>query len=214
MASGVSGTCLSRGLVKPGEPLERSNRSVDPDRAEAARRDVECVARAQRGDHEAFRELVERHRDRIYGLVLRIVRSRGDAEEVAQDAFVRAWRALPRFRGDAAFATWLHRIAVRLAADRAAMLGRRRGREAPLDDPGAVHESRDDPRPHDEAKHMEALMERLTVAQRAVVTLYYYQDRSVEDVARLLAMPENTVKTHLSRARAALRKGWMEAGGP
>jgi RNA polymerase sigma-70 factor (ECF subfamily) len=187
---------------------------VNPDRTEAARRDAECVARAQRGDHEAFRELVERHRDRIYGLVLRIVRRADDAEEVAQDAFVRAWRALPHFRGDAAFATWLHRIAVRLAADRAATLGRRRGREAPLDDAGAVvGESREDPRPHHDARRMETLMERLTVAQRAVVTLYYYQDRSVEDVARLLSMPENTVKTHLSRARGVLRKGWVEAEG-
>jgi RNA polymerase sigma-70 factor, ECF subfamily len=187
---------------------------VDPDRAEAARRDAECVARAQRGDHEAFRELVDRHRDRIYGLVLRIVRRTDDAEEVAQDAFVRAWRALPRFRGEAAFATWLHRIAVRLAADRAASLGRRGGRETSLEEPQAVRaEARDDPRPHDDAQRIEALMERLTVAQRAVVTLYYYQDRSVEDVARLLFMPENTVKTHLSRARAALRAGWMEAEG-
>ena len=198
--------------------MERSKTSTEAsasrDRGEAASQEAECVARARRGDTLAFRELVDRHRDRIYGLVLRMVRSAADAEEVAQDAFVRAWRALPRFRGEAAFATWLHRIAVRLAADRAASLGRRRGREAPLDDPRAVSaEAHEDPRPHDESARIEALMERLTLAQRAVVTLYYYQDRSVEDVARLLGMPENTVKTHLNRARGALRKGWVEAEG-
>jgi RNA polymerase sigma-70 factor (ECF subfamily) len=187
---------------------------VSADQAEAARREAEWVARAQRGDAEAFRELVERHRDRIYALVLRMVRSADDAEEVAQDAFVRAWRALPRFRGESAFATWLHRIAVRLAADRAALLGRRRGREATLDDPRvAGTEARESPKPHDESARIEALMERLSMAQRAVVTLYYYEDRSVEDVARLLGMPENTVKTHLSRARAALRAGWLESEG-
>jgi RNA polymerase sigma-70 factor (ECF subfamily) len=204
--------------VKPDDPLDRSNRpteaSASLDRAEDARQEAEWVARAQRGDTAAFRELVERHRDRIYGLVLRMVRSADDAEEVAQDAFVRAWRALPRFRGEAAFATWLHRIAARLAADRAASLGRRRGREAPLDDPRAVTAEAPEHRgSHVEAARIEALMERLTMAQRAVVTLYYYQDRSVEDVARLLGMPENTVKTHLSRARAALRTGWLESEG-
>ena len=198
--------------------MDRSNRSTEPsatpDREEAARQEAEWVARAQYGDTEAFRQLVERHRDRIYGLVLRMVRSADDAEEVAQDAFVRAWRALPRFRGEAAFATWLHRIAVRLAADRAASLGRRRGREAPLDDPRTITaEAPEERNPHDESARIDGLMERLTMAQRAVVTLYYYQDRSVEDVARLLGMPENTVKTHLSRARAALRKGWVEAEG-
>lgn len=196
--------------------MDRSNRSAEPsaDRAEAARRDAECVQRAQRGDTAAFRELVDRHRDRIYGLALRMLRSANDAEEVAQDAFVRAWRALPRFRGDAAFATWLYRITVRLTADRAALLGRRRGREAPLDDPrAAAAEAPEDRRPHDESARIDALMERLTMVQRAVVTLYYYQDRSVEDVARLLAMPENTVKTHLSRARGALRTGWLESEG-
>ena len=172
------------------------------------------IARAQSGDTAAFRELVERHQSRAYALALRILRSASDAEEVAQDAFVRAWRALPRFRGESAFATWLHRIAVRLAAARAALLGRRRGREATLDDPRVVGtEARENPKPHDESARIEALMERLSMAQRAVVTLYYYEDRSVEDVARLLGMPENTVKTHLSRARAALRAGWLESEG-
>ena len=78
--------------------------------------------------------LVERHQDRAFGLALRIVRSQVDAEDVAQEAFVRAWQALPRFRGDSTFGTWLHRIVARRALDRAVSLRDRQRREASLED--------------------------------------------------------------------------------
>jgi len=119
-------------ILKPGEPLDRSKpAAVDP--ATAAPGDETLVARARAGDAEAFRGLVDRYRDRVYGLALRIVRSTADAEEVAQDAFVRAWLALPRFRGAASFSTWIYRIAARCAFDRARTLKVRRGREAGIE---------------------------------------------------------------------------------
>ena len=178
----------------------------------AARRaeDRELVRRAQGGDEAAFRRLVERHGDRAHALALRILRSASDAEEVAQDAFVRAWRALPRFRGDSAFSSWLYRIVARRAFDRAAVLKGRRAREAdieraedvPVAAPALDQEARE------RARRLERLLAELAEVPRTVVTLYYFQDRSVEEVARTLRMPENTVKTHLSRARAALRIAW------
>jgi RNA polymerase sigma-70 factor (ECF subfamily) len=176
----------------------------------------EWVERAARGDEAAFRALVDRHRDRAFALALRIVRSRDDAAEVAQDAFVRAWRALPAFRGEAAFGTWLHRIVTRVAFDRARVLSRRRAREADLEAAGDIAggEGPPDPRQRSQAARLERLVAGLTEAQRTVVTLFYHQDRSVEDVAHILRMPENTVKTHLSRARAALRAAWLEDEGP
>src|ERR1041385_6411350 len=78
------------------------------------------VARARAGDEAAYQALVEAHQDRVYGVAVRIVGRPEDAEEVAQDAFLRAWRALPEFRGESAFGTWLHRITSRLAIDRRA----------------------------------------------------------------------------------------------
>src|SRR5205814_1896350 len=105
-----------------------SSRGVKAPELEAERERI-WIERARTGDAEAFAALVERHRDRAYGLALRIVRSERDAEEVAQDAFVRVWRALPRFRGDSAFSTWLHRIVARQALDRAAQLRSRRSKE-------------------------------------------------------------------------------------
>src|SRR5438552_9818114 len=155
------------------------------------------IARAQAGDSGAFRELVERHEARAYALALRILRSASDAEEVAQDAFVRVWTALPAFRGESSFATWLYRIVARRAFDRAQVLKHRRERER-ADDKLPEHAA---PVGADEDSLRAALLQRLvaalTPAQRAAVTLFYYEGRSVEQVAVVLGMPENTVKTHL-----------------
>ena len=170
------------------------------------------IARAQSGDTAAFRALVERHQARAHALALRILRSPSDAEEVAQDAFVRVWTALPGFRGESTFATWLHRIVARRAFDRVQVLRNRHARERPdvgLPEPAAPAADEDTLR----AAKLQELIAGLTAAQRAAVTLYYYEGRSVEDVAHVLGMPENTVKTHLLRARAALRAAWTHALG-
>jgi RNA polymerase sigma-70 factor (ECF subfamily) len=184
-----------------------------PERSE----EQEWIARARAGDAEAFRKLVERHGDRAYGLAFRMLGVASEAEEAAQDAFVRAWRALPHFRGESSFSTWLHRIVVRRALDRQAALKTRRAREAPMDEadlagPAATA-------PGDAARHgdlhrkLDRLMGSLSEMQRAVVLLYYYEDHSVEEVARMLELPEGSVKTHLHRARARLRAAWQAEEG-
>ena len=163
------------------------------------------VERARGGDAEAFRELVERYQDRVYALARRMVGDREEAEEVAQDAFLRAWRALPRFRGEARFSTWLYRITHRRACDAAASLRSRGRRERDLETAGAIA----DPAPAagpSGGEALERLVASLPEAQRAAITLFYYQDRSLGEVARILDLPEGTVKTHLHRARAALRR--------
>ncbi|HEU4724788.1 MAG TPA: sigma-70 family RNA polymerase sigma factor [Candidatus Eisenbacteria bacterium] len=182
----------------------------------------ELLARCRAGESAAFAVLVERYRDRAYGLAVRIVRSAPDAEEVAQDAFVSAWRSLGAFRGDAAFATWLYRIVWRKALDRVERLRTRGRREVAVDDPARVEAESALHSPGaagglgggaggvtaDDASRLERLLATLSELSRAVVTLYYYEDRSVSDVAAALGIPEGTVKTHLFRARAALRAGW------
>ena len=169
------------------------------------------VARAQRGDAEAFRWLVGKHQGRSFGLALRILRSATDAEDVVQEALVRAWQALPGFRGEAGFSTWLYRIVARQSFDRLEQLKRRRVREIDLDAIESLPASKStDSEAAWRSRRIEALVARLSPQQRAVVTLYYFEDRSVEQVAATLSLPENTVKTHLSRARAALRESWMQ----
>ena len=171
------------------------------------------IARAQSGDTTAFRELVERHQARAYALALRILRSAPDAEEVSQDAFVRVWTALPGFRGESSFATWLYRIVARRAFDRAQILKNRRAREQAeerLPEHAAPDAGDDDSL---RAAVLQRLVAGLTPAQRSVVTMFYYEGRSVEQVAAILNMPANTVKTHLLRARAALRMAWTPEAG-
>jgi RNA polymerase sigma-70 factor (ECF subfamily) len=170
------------------------------------------IEQARRGDGEAYRRLVERHQNRVYGLAYRVIGSAPEAEEAAQDAFLRAWRALPEFRGEARFSTWLHSIAVRCAYDASVRLRARRGREQSYEEmaemPGgeaAVAAATQAPDPEGGADLPARLLARLSDVQRAVVTLYYMEDRPVEEIARILGLPANTVKTHLHRARAALR---------
>lgn len=207
------------GLVKPEPPPDPSNPMMArtfPVHPEAARMSEErrLIARARAGDTGAFRELVDRHRARAYTLALRILRSASDAEEVAQDAFVRVWTALPGFRGESSFATWLYRIVARRAFDRAQVLRNRRAREQVGE---TLPETAASSAGEDEDALRSVLLQRLvaglTPAQRSAVTLFYYEGRSVVQVAEILGVPENTVKTHLLRARAALRAAWTDEVG-
>lgn len=164
------------------------------------------VARARGGDAGAFRELVERHQDRAFALARRLLRDEAEAEEVAQDAFLRAWSALPGFRAEASFGTWLHRIVYRRALDRIDALKARRRHESAA--PSWPEEGAPASAPFDGDERVRRLVDALPAAQRAAVTLFYFEDRSVQDAARVLGMHENTLKTHLHRARAALRAAW------
>jgi RNA polymerase sigma-70 factor (ECF subfamily) len=203
--------------LKPEAPLDPSNPRVSaiPADAEGPPRadDLELVAQCRGGSQRAFQALVERHHAAAYRVALRIVRSERDAEEVAQDAFVAAWAGIRDFRGDSAFTTWLYRIVVRRALDRAASLRSRRAREAPFADaePGRVEGiamvSGVEVAPA--SRRLESLLASLTEAQRTVIALFYYEDQPVREIARILSLPEGTVKTHLARARAALRDGWL-----
>jgi RNA polymerase sigma-70 factor (ECF subfamily) len=220
--------------LKPEAGLSRSDGAMEglrgppPRRAPAPGDEEALIARARGGDSAAFRALVGMYQDRAYGLALRILRSPADAEEVAQDAFVRAWRSLPQFRGDARFSTWLYRIVARRAFDASAKLRRRREREVELDaidrlgDGDATHAASEN-RPgigHDPLAAVEAAAPRealetmiasLPEMYRAVVTLHYFEDRSIAEIAGALDTPEGTVKTHLFRARAKLRELWLGA---
>jgi RNA polymerase sigma-70 factor (ECF subfamily) len=208
MASAID-ILLRSGAVVDERPITDSAKGA---RRYAAREDERVlVARAQARDESAFAILVERYQTQAYTLALRLLRSSADAEEVAQDAFVRAWRALPAFRGDAAFSTWLYRILWRRAMDQRAALAGRAAREVKgadieaasvVEDAGGLADNR----------FVERLLSALPEHQRVVVTLYYLHDRSVKEVASVLDMPEGTVKTHLHRARTTLRHAYLHGG--
>jgi RNA polymerase sigma-70 factor (ECF subfamily) len=173
----------------------------DPDR--------EWVLRARKGDAAAFRVLVDRYRHQALEVALRIVRSPEAAEETAQDAFIRAWKALDGFRHEARFSTWLYRIVTRCALDavrRARTRDRRETGIAPealaaIPDPARAPEGL-------RRRRLERILGELAPVPRAVVTLFYLRDLTVEEIAGILDLPQGTVKTHLHRSRAALRSAW------
>jgi RNA polymerase sigma-70 factor (ECF subfamily) len=159
--------------------------------------------------------LVDRYRDRVLSLALRITRDAEAGEEIAQDAFVRAWRALPHFRGESRFSTWLYSIAMRRALDERAAASRRRDREVHVDAEAlARFEAPAQKLPDSSLRaRVERLVGELPEMQRACITLFYAGDQSVDEIARVLDIPSGTVKTHLFRAREALRRKWDRESG-
>ncbi len=200
-------------------------RAVDAGRTDASRDDAPLVERARAGDRAAWDRLVREHLPRVWPVVYRIVRSREDAEDVAQETFLAAFRSLAEFRGDAAFSTWLHKIAVSRALnhlDRAAERLRRASRplEAPTagdptgDPDPAVERAAASSAPPSPFRALEAremlrrladCFRKLPPAWRAVVALRDAESRSYEDIAASLGIELGTVRSRLARARLALR---------
>lgn len=183
---------------------------VEPDDIEA------LVVRAREGDTEAFEVLVEVHQHEVFGLALRLVVDRELAADVSQEAFIRAWRALPNFRGDSSFSTWMHRITVNVAWT----LKKRKSRHAaqPLDEAGEVPDLRRqfDPESAGANTELRATLARalnsLNPAQRSVVVLKDVYGWSHNEVADALGITVTAAKVRLHRAHLRLREQLSEEG--
>lgn len=188
------------------------------------RPDDELVRDAQRGDRFAFGELVTRHQHRIFSICRRWLGDAALAEEVAQDAFLSAWRALPGFRAEARFDTWLRRIAVNKCRNRK-VYGRRRAEDrhdslTPREDvvgPQLVHPGPGADAPlhaHQATDLIEQGLAALHEDQRAIIVLRDLEDLDYDEIATLLDVPRGTVKSRLHRARAALASALAHRIGP
>ncbi len=168
----------------------------------------DLVERARHGDRDAFGELVRIHQHEVYTLAVRLVRDPDQASDVAQDAFVRAWRAMPNFRGEARFSTWMHRITVNAAWTHRAK--RNRVHTDPLDDLHVEPESRSiDPARAGEsavaAPVISAALLQLSDSVRAVVVLKDVYDWSHSEIADHLDISVTAAKVRLHRGRKELR---------
>lgn len=168
--------------------------------------DAQLITRCQQGDEQAFRELVDRYRHLVFALVARSAPERTRVEDLAQEVFLRIYRGLPYFRGEAKLTTWIFRIVVNLLAQESA--ARRQSREVPLDHGQPAHE----PRAHDRTlpdlelrDRLVKAMARLPPTYRVLVAGHYLEGVKYEDLAEALDMPLGTVKTHLHRAKKQLR---------
>ncbi len=174
--------------------------------------DFELAAAAAAGQLEAFGELVRRHQDFVYGAVLRVVKNPTLAEDISQDCFLRASRALPDFRGESQVRSWLYRIAHNLAINAVT-----RRREYPTEImPETVATSAAGPERSAElselADAMGSAIESLPDDLKAPLVLRELQHMSYEDIAGELELPLNTVRTRIFRARRALQihmKDWQ-----
>jgi RNA polymerase sigma-70 factor (ECF subfamily) len=168
--------------------------------------DREAVRRVRAGDVEAFAGIVERWQGPLVNLAWRFCRDPGQAEEMAQDAFVRAFRALPGWRGEAAFSTWLFSIATNLYRSRVRRTGPTwvgvEEAEAVADPAPAVGSALER---EDEAEAVRRAVLGLPARYRDALLLYYFHELDVEAAARTLQLPEGTVKARLSRGRDLLR---------
>ena len=185
---------------------------ASPRPAELGNDDFTLARRARDGDLGAFDQLVNRHQDRIFSLCLWVTGDRDEAADAAQDAFIRAFRFLPKFREEAAFGTWIARIALNVARD-AAKRGKRQ--PAPFSTVLAEDESFDPPADLPTSEDRMVRRERqdavrlalagLPEPQRVIVVLFDLQGASYEEAAKILNLPLGTVKSRLNRARAALK---------
>jgi len=168
------------------------------------------VERARSGDRDAFEELVRRHADRLYAVVLRFVADGDEAQEVTQEAFLRAWRSIPRFEGRSAFFTWLYRIGINEAKRRAARrppvhvasLEDEPVPEAP--DWSEAPETRSDQQ--DLRRVLEEAIRSLPLEYRGPIVLRDVEGLSTREAAEVMELGEAAFKSRLHRARLAVRR--------
>ena len=168
--------------------------------------DAALVARARRGDPSAFDGIVRRHQTRIYNLAYRMLRNREDAEDVTQEAFLRAFESLPRLRDQAAVSAWISRIAANLCVN---WLRSRARSEVPVDPadlqpdlPGGGL---------DPAADARQAVDSLPPRYRLAVVAFYLEGRSYDEAARNLGISVRALKTRLYRARNMLRHNLRES---
>jgi len=175
--------------------------------------DQQLVQRAQRGDLRAFDLLVLKYQGRIGALVSRYVSDAGEVEDITQEAFIKAYRALDKFRGDSAFYTWLYRIASNAAKNHLVAKGRRPGADTTIEDAeafeqaGVISESTTPEAvvmSEELAQVVTEAMDALPEELRAALTLRELEGLSYDDIAAVLECPVGTVRSRIFRARESI----------
>ena len=167
------------------------------------------IRQAQRSDARAFEALYRMHVDKVYGLCLRMTGNVSEAEDCAQDAFIQAWNKLGKFRGDSAFATWLHRIAVNTVLGRIRKSKREQDRIQAVSDAATPSFIKDDA---GELRDLSDAVNRLPSGARHVFVLHAVYGYSHDETGTMLGIAEGTSKAQFSRARRLLRQQLDDQG--
>ena len=186
---------MNRSLDKPGEPTDR-----------------ELVRRSREGSHEAFDILVRRHQDKIFNAVYRFCGHWDNACDITQRAFINAFRKISEFKGDAAFSTWMYRIAFNQSVSFRRESGRRKAMSLYAGDDEMVHEPATEHNPTermevDDARRMvQRALDQLDDEDRQIIILKDLEEQSYDEIAKILDIPKGTVRSRLHRARLALKE--------
>lgn len=174
--------------------------------------DRELVRLAQRGDVEAFNTLVTRHQDRVFNAVYRFCGNHEDAADITQRAFINAFRKISEFAGDAAFSTWMYRIAFNQSVSYRRENTRHRaasifGKDDDLAvEPAVEHAVDERLEADDHRRKVQQALSGLEPDERRIIILKDIEDRSYEEIADILEIPKGTVRSRLHRARLALKE--------
>ncbi|MEI7528567.1 MAG: sigma-70 family RNA polymerase sigma factor [Elusimicrobiota bacterium] len=167
------------------------------------------IKRIAAGEKEFFGELVLRHQDFIFNVVKNYVRFEEEARDITQDVFLKAYENIEKFRGDSKFSSWLYRIAYNLSIN---WSERVKGRETQLDD-GFAETIPEEASAADEEfdrqlvlSRIKEIIEEIPVKYKVVIKLYYFEEKSYQEIADSLGIPINTVKIQLLRAKELVRK--------
>ena len=165
------------------------------------------LSRLVKRDEEAFNEIVRAYSNRVYNLVLRLVGSPAEAEDIAQEVFVTVFKSIDSYRGEAKLSTWILRIAANHSKNRIKYLARRRTSGQELRDGSDATELADEGKaPAETERIMQAAIAQLDEEQRLLVVLRDVEELSYDEIVEITRLPEGTVKSRLHRARMALKE--------
>lgn len=179
--------------------------------------DEQLVARIRQGEEEAYRVLVERHRNYVYTLIYRMAPHPQTAEDLTQEAFIKLFRSLEHFRGDSKFTTWLYRLTANLVTDYLRSQ-RRKPYEAILDKvKGWFGDRKEEPEAKilqkEEQETMQRLLSELPDKYRLIMYLYHYKQLSYQEISEVTNLPIKTIETRLYRGKSLLKQKWVEVRG-
>jgi len=167
--------------------------------------DIWYIERVLKGDTQYFSYFVDKYKDIVFSIALKVLRNREDAEEMAQESFVKAFKSLHTFKGDAKFSTWLYRITYNNCISE---VRKRKLKFVSTDDvqiSDEVEEMNFDGIPEENrSKYVKAALEKLPEDEYTLILLYYFDDKSVEEIGEITKMTESNVKVKLFRARKKL----------
>jgi len=167
--------------------------------------DIYYINKVKNGEINYYAHLVDKYKDRVFSIALKVLRNREDAEEMAQETFVKAYKSIQSFRGDSKFSTWLFRITYNNSISE---VRKKKYKTTPLDDErydGETEEiSLDGPVGELRAEYVKAALDKLDHEDYTLIFLYYFDDQSVEELIRVTGLSESNVKVKLHRARKKL----------